>query len=112
MIGKIKSIYFVAVCYFLVIIPRFAHAAPLNVTFLDKPVKDIVMDLVKFLLSIAGGIALLFLIVSGIYFMISGGSNDGRQTAKKMLKWALAGLFLVLISYAIMVVLDNLFVQP
>lgn len=112
MIGKTRSIYFAAACCFLIIFPEFTKAAPLNVTFLNKPVKNIVLDLIKFLLSIAGGIALLFLIVSGIYFMMSGGSSSGRETAKKMLKSALVGILLVIISYAIMVLLDNIFAKP
>lgn len=110
MVGRIKSIFFVISCYFLIIFPRFATAAPIDVKFMDKSVKDIAMDLAKFLLSVTGGIALLFLIVSGIYFMISGGSTTGRQSAKKMLMTALVGLFLVLISYALLVVMDNLIV--
>lgn len=110
MIGKVKSILISALCFFLIIFPQFANAAPLNPTFLDKPIKDIIMDLIKFLLSITGGIALLFLMFSGIYYMISGGSSEGGQKAKKMLMSAITGLALVLLSYTFLVVLDDLFV--
>ncbi len=110
MIGKIKSMFFIISSYFLMSFSKVALAAPLNPTFLDKPIKDIVLDLIKFLLSITGGLALLFLMFSGVYYMMSSVSTEGRKTAKRMLMSALAGLFLVLISYSILAVLDDLFV--
>lgn len=107
---KIKSNrYWLIAVYLMVFFPYFAQA---QIMFMDKPVIDIVLDLIKFLLSVAGGIALFVLIVSGIMYIMSAGSPDSKNNAKKTLMSALVGLFLVLISYAIVVVLDDIFVKP
>ena len=107
---RIKSIRSQLVLFFVAVF--LPYAAQAQVMFMDKPVVQIVLDLVKFLLSITGGIALFVFIVSGIMYMMSMGSPDSKNSAKKTLTSALVGLFLVLISYAIMAVLDKIFVQP
>jgi len=107
---RIKSIRSQLVLFFVAVF--LPYAAQAQVMFMDKPVVQIVLDLVKFLLSITGGIALFVFIVSGIMYMMSMGNPDSKNSAKKTLTSALVGLFLVLISYAIMAVLDKIFVQP
>lgn len=78
---------------------------------MDKSVYCIVKDATLEVLKFAGSIALFVLIISGIYLAISGGSQDIRSKAKKFLIAAIVGLVLVLISYAILAVLDKIFAQ-
>ncbi|MFA6097845.1 MAG: hypothetical protein WC788_09570 [Candidatus Paceibacterota bacterium] len=107
-VNKSYRSWIFVVC-FVAFMPLFAEA---QIMFMDKPVIDIVLDLTKFLLRITGGIALFVLMISGIMYMLSAGNVDSKNKAKKALVAALAGLFLVLISYAIMVVIENIFVKP
>lgn len=107
-INKSYRSWIFVVC-FVAFMPIFAHA---QIMFMDKPVVDIVLELVKYLLSITGGIALLVIMISGIMYMMSVGNPDSKNKAKKTLFSAIVGLFLVLISYAIMVVLDDVFAKP
>jgi len=75
---------------------------------MDKSVNCIVKDTTMTILNLVGGIALLILILSGILYMTSAGSPDSKSKAKKFFFAALVGLALVLISYAIVFVLDRL----
>jgi len=74
-------------------------------------VKDRVEDLIEFLLSIAGSVALLALIFSGILYIVSGGNPDLQVKAKKMLMFSMEGIVVILLSYAILAVIDQLLVQ-
>lgn len=107
---KIKSNISRLVLFYVAIF--FPYLAQAQVMFMDKPVVNIVLDLIKFLLSIAGGLALFTFIVSGIMYMMSTGNPDSKNSAKRTLTSALVGLFLILISYALMVIIENIFVKP
>jgi len=76
-----------------------------------KPVVDTVKDITTYILSITGSIALLILIIGGIYYIVSGSNPDGQLKAKKIIVFALLGLTLILVSYAILTVIDNLVVN-
>ncbi|MDD3190181.1 MAG: hypothetical protein PHI66_00600 [Candidatus Pacebacteria bacterium] len=74
-------------------------------------VKDRVEDLIEFILSITGSVALLALIISGILYIVSGGNSDLQVKAKKMLMFSIEGIVVILLSYAILAVIDNLLVR-
>jgi len=78
----------------------------------DKLVVDIVNDLILFILSIAGRIVLLMLVFGGIYYIISGSNPDGQVKAKKIIVFAILGVILTLMSYALVELIDKIFVQP
>ncbi|MCK5413657.1 MAG: hypothetical protein KAI57_04795 [Candidatus Pacebacteria bacterium] len=78
----------------------------------DKLVVDILNDLIGFILSIIGKIALLMLVVGGIYYIVSGSNPDGQLKAKKLITYAILGIILTLISFAIVELMDKFFVQP
>jgi len=51
-----------------------------------------------YLQGIAGTIAVIFIIIGGIMYMVSGGSKEGTERAKKTLIFAIAGLAIVLVA--------------
>lgn len=55
----------------------------------------------KFLLSITGALALLAFVVGGMMFLISAGSSEKVETAKKIIIGAVIGIFIVFTSYII-----------
>ena len=73
-----------------------------------KPIICIVQDLILFLLSIIGGIALLMLVFGGILYILAGSNPEAQEKAKKTFNQAIIGLIFVLISYAIIGVIINL----
>jgi hypothetical protein len=83
-----------------------AYGAPV-LAFLDKPVVDIFNDAIEWLLSIVGGLALAMLIFGGIYYIFSGSNPEGQNTAKRIITYAILGLGLILVSYAILGVIKK-----
>lgn len=83
-----------------------------NLTFLGKPVICIAIDTIKWVLSIAGNIILLMLIFSGVHYIISGENPERQESAKKMISYAAVGIVLILVSYAVIALIDKILVQP
>ena len=52
-------------------------------------------------IGLTGGLSLLFVVVSGIQILIAYGNEEKIGAAKKTLTWALVGLVIAILSYAI-----------
>jgi len=86
-------------------------AAPPSPSFLNKFTKSVAVvfsDLAGWLLSIAGGIVLLMLVIGGTWYILSGSNPNNQNTAKKIITYALLGAMLILISYAILGVISKI----
>jgi uncharacterized membrane protein YozB (DUF420 family) len=57
--------------------------------------------IVNFLLIAAGAIAVIFLIIGGIRYMISSGNSDQIEKAKHTILYAIIGIVIVIFSYVI-----------
>jgi TRAP-type C4-dicarboxylate transport system permease small subunit len=104
---KLHSWLFSALA-FLLPLAAGASANPIEIKILGVSLKERLERGIEFLLSIAGSLALLLLIGSGIYYTITRGDPESQTKAKKMLISSLTGLVLVLLSYAFVYFLDNL----
>lgn len=66
-------------------------------------------DVVNIVFAIAGSLALLFIIIGGLRFIISQGDPNAVAQAKNTVIYALVGLVIVLTAYGIVAfVLNNL----
>ena len=81
--------------------------------FLGKrtPILCILRSLILYILKIVGSIFLLSLIIGGIYYMISGSNPDKQKKAKKIVTYAILGIALVLVSYIILALIEQILVQ-
>lgn len=68
----------------------------------------IVANFLKWMLSVAGAMALILLIFAGMMYMTSAGDPQKASSAKKMIFITVGGLLLALLSYSILVILDNI----
>jgi hypothetical protein len=68
----------------------------------------IVANFLKWILGVAGSIAFIMLIVGGIMYMTAAGDQQKASSAKKLIMVTLGGLMLVLLSYAILVILNDI----
>ena len=88
------------------------YAAPVlaagNFGLTNRPLRDIIGDVINWLLGISTGIAVLFMIIGGIYYITAAGDESQMETAKKILKYAIIGIFVVGISYAIVKTVANM----
>lgn len=68
----------------------------------DAPtIKEMISFAATYLISISGGIAVLFLIYGGVIYMTAGGSDERVQSAKKVMRNAIVGLVIVLLAFVI-----------
>ncbi len=71
-------------------------------------VEDLVSAVIKWALSIAFGLAVLFVILGGFRYMTSGGNEAATKKALEMIKWALAGIALIALATTIVVIVTRL----
>ncbi len=71
----------------------------------------IIENFLLWILSVAGVITIFMLVIGGIMYMTAGGDEQKVATAKKVVTWTIVGLGLILISYSIIAVLDQILVQ-
>ncbi len=74
---------------------------PLNINS-KTPIADLAKKLINIILGLTGVIALLSFIYGGVLYMLSGVSPDNVKKGKEVMKWAVAGLFIIFSSYAIL----------
>lgn len=59
-----------------------------------------IIYLIEFLIYIAGGIAILFVVIGGYKYMI-GGVSDDKEAGKKTIGYALAGFAVTVLAWVI-----------
>jgi type IV secretory pathway VirB2 component (pilin) len=59
-------------------------------------IEDVLGNIMSYLRGIAGTIAVIFIIIGGVMYMISGGSKEMTERAKKTVIFAMVGLAIVL----------------
>lgn len=67
-------------------------------------------DLVfRFLIGIVGGLAIIFLIIGGIRYILARGDEKAAKGAKDQITAAIIGLVIALLAVAIVIIIGNLF---
>jgi Type IV secretion system pilin len=57
--------------------------------------------------ALAGGVAVLFIIIGGFKMMASGGNEKTSASGKKTLQWAVIGLVVILMSFALITIISK-----
>ncbi len=65
-------------------------------------------NLTKFVIGLTGALSLLFVIVGAIQMLTAFGDDDGLGKGKKTITWALVGVVISLLSYAIVQVVSSI----
>lgn len=68
-------------------------------------ISQIVTNVLNFILSIFGILAIIMLVVGGLTYLSSAGDEDRIDTAKKMIKWAIVG---ITISFSAVVIVQQI----
>jgi hypothetical protein len=66
----------------------------------EAKVNDIVNYLINLVLYASGSIAVLMLVIGGVMYVTSLGDQEHAEKAKKIIQYALIGLFTVILAYA------------
>jgi len=71
-------------------------------------IKDILTNLLKWILQIVGVIAILGFTISGIMYLVSTGNEEMITTAKKYMLYCVIGIVVVLASFVIVQAIDSI----
>lgn len=70
-------------------------------------VPGLIVFVIQILLYIAGGVAVLFVIIGGFQYITSAGNAEGATKGKKTVVNAIIGIVLIILSYMIISVITN-----
>jgi hypothetical protein len=68
-----------------------------------------IAEIIMILLSIAGMIAVLFIIIGGFQYITSGANQELAEAGKKTLRNAIIGIVVIVLSFVIVRVISNTF---
>jgi hypothetical protein len=71
-------------------------------------IRDALILIIKFLLSIIGLISMFFIVVSGMKYITSAGNEEAIKSAKSTMTAAMTGLALAFVSYGIIKALEKI----
>lgn len=71
-------------------------------------VSSLLQTIINWLLSLVAVLALLALIVGGVMYILSFGSEDAAKRAKRIIMYAIIGLLVVFLSFAILSTVQSL----
>lgn len=68
---------------------------------------DVIETVIKWILTFAGSLAVLMIIVAGIMYMTSAGDTGKTDKAKEWLTASITGLVIVLLAYVIVIIVGS-----
>jgi hypothetical protein len=83
------------------------YAATVTANDTSKSLAELIAGVIDFVLPIVGGIIMLMVIYGGFLYITSGGDPEKVGKAKKTLMWAVLAVILIVISYSIVVALNE-----
>jgi len=76
----------------------------------ETKVNNIINFLIDLILYASGSVAVLMLIYGGIRLITSVGNPDQKEEATKIITWAIGGLFVVILAFAVVTnIIDLIF---
>ncbi len=85
-----------------------ANIVPNSISPINNIVK-VIQNAIKFILLVAFILAFIFLIIGGIRWITAGGDEKAVSGARGMITAALIGLVIVLVSYALIILVETFF---
>lgn len=79
-----------------------------NAIYSNQSWQMVLANIIKMLLNVSGGLALIGLTVGGVYMVTARGKPDVFDKAKKILVFSITGLIVISISYALVIGVSNL----
>jgi len=77
----------------------------------DQDIPSFLVRLIEVLLSVTGILAVLFIIIGGLRMITSAGDSTAVTAGKNTIKYALFGLILAVLSFAIVRVITNVLIK-
>jgi len=69
--------------------------------------KELIIKILNVLLTVAGLIAVLFIIIGGFQYILSGANEELAERGKKTLQNAIIGIVIIILAYVIVNVINT-----
>ena len=76
-----------------------------------KGILCIISTIVRFMLSLAFVVAMVYVVVSGYRFVTSSGNEEKLSAAKSQLLWAVVGAVIIALSWAVLTFIINIAIE-
>ncbi len=76
----------------------------------EAPITSLILRVIEFATMIIGAIAAILIIIAGFMFMLSQGNDQELTKAKEVLKFAVMGLAVAFLAYAIVTFVQSIFI--
>lgn len=73
----------------------------------SNTIGNLITNVLQILLLVAGSIAVIFLVIGGIKYVISRGNEESMESAKKTIGAAIWGLVIIIMSFAIVYIISE-----
>lgn len=73
----------------------------------DTSVTGLLIRIINILLTVAGLVAVLFLIIGGFRYIVAGGNEESSEAGKKTIINAVIGIVVIILSFVIVRVVSN-----
>lgn len=74
-----------------------------------NPIIEFIIRIINFALTLMGSIAIIILIIGGFQMMFSQGNQQKLDEAKDVVKYAVIGIIVALLSYVIIITIQSIF---
>lgn len=71
-------------------------------------VTETIQNVVSWLTMVGGGLAILAIVIAGIFMVVSAENPDNVDRAKKIILWASIGLIIILLANALTSIVESL----
>jgi len=73
-------------------------------------IQQILVNLILYILEFSAALAVLFIIIGGVRYIVSAGDEDAAEKAKRMILYAIIGLIIIILSFVIVNFIQTSFV--
>ena len=114
-----QKITFLLAVFILASLVLVSDAGAQGATPIDNPApnylvsydfQQLIVSAISIALYFAGTIALLFLIIGGFQYIMARGNEEATEKAKKTISGAVLGIVIIVMSFAIVTIVNNLLV--
>lgn len=74
----------------------------------DKNIRELVLDILRVVLSFMALAAVVVIVIAGIQLVVSGGNEEAKDKAKKIILYAVVGLLVIVIASAIVGIIASI----
>lgn len=107
-----KKVLAVTILTLVVLSPLVVSAQGIKNPIKAESVQEFLFSLIKVAIIFAAPLLALMIVIAGFMYATGGGSKEKIEKAGKMIKYGIIGFLIIVLAWALVAVLQNIFVVP